>query len=283
MNTIHIHAHRPGRIRPLLWLLALAPVFLSGCKSQPANFTMVKTTGTNMVVIVAPSPAFITHATPITVTNPNPISITITNAGREQPCCHGAEHKGSRCQTVTTSCAPPDCGGGRNQQGPAPIDSSLLTLLGLLVALSAYLANVRRGLIPKSKKERTKAKELGAARLNVADLKAGKSGATPLEIAESTVAKLEAELAAEELPDDDKLKEIAWGLFWMSVADFLFIVATILLGTYILRQTVIHCPTWDWAKPAALISAAAGVLVLIGLHAKQIGKSIYFWWKNKNP
>ena len=172
MNTIRTHAHWPGGIRPLLWLLLLVPILLSGCRSQPANFTMVKTTSTNMTVVVSPDSTFIAHPTPLTVTLPNPISISITNAGKEPTCCNCYEHKGSCCQAVTANCEPPPCGAGgkpTTESDAKLTPSNLLTLLALLVALSAYLANVRRGLIPKRKMEREKAKELVAAKLELAE------------------------------------------------------------------------------------------------------------------
>jgi hypothetical protein len=78
MNTIRTHAHWPIRIGLLLWLLVLVPVFLSGCKSQLANSTRVKTATTNMVVVTPPGSVFISSSNPLAITITNPISIVVT-------------------------------------------------------------------------------------------------------------------------------------------------------------------------------------------------------------
>ena len=69
MNTIRTHARWPARIRLLLWLLVLVPVFLSGCKSQPPDSTRVKTSVTNLVVVLPPGSAFATNPGPGAATN----------------------------------------------------------------------------------------------------------------------------------------------------------------------------------------------------------------------
>lgn len=60
MNTIHSHAHWPGRIHPLLWLLVLVlvPVLLNGCKSPITNTNTITigNIGTNAVASMPTNP-----------------------------------------------------------------------------------------------------------------------------------------------------------------------------------------------------------------------------------
>lgn len=93
MNPIHACTHWPKHIRVLLWLLLLAPFFLSGCKSQPTHLTEVRTAATNTVVITsknwAPSinsvvvtPASLTlgaKSNSLEIVNTNPLTLQITN------------------------------------------------------------------------------------------------------------------------------------------------------------------------------------------------------------
>ena len=266
MNTIRTRAHWAGRIGLLILLPALTLVFLNGCKSchechrekhaaaaaWNARFDELQRTLTQIQITLA------NQACPRTNV------VVIMPVGG----------------TATTNCAPPP--GGSGESDTRLTDANRLTLLALLVALSAYLANVRRDLKPKPEKVRTKAKEVVDAECALAILKATThTEATKIQKAEYEVAKLQAELKQAELMDPGKLNKIARGLGCMAIADALFIAATVLLGTFILQRTVMHRVPWFFLEPAALISAALGVIVLIGLHVMQLVTSFNFWRENK--
>jgi len=324
MKTIRTHARWQSCVRPLLWLFAIASMFLSGCKSEPANFTMVKTTNTNLTVIVTPDPVFITHPTPLTT--------TITT-GKEQLCHHYSKHKDScsvsakktdatlhecpftsnksneACCEIATHCPNAyHCGCKPvSESGTELTTANLLTLLGVLVALSAYLANVRRAVIPKSDMELDKAKEFIQAKLEAAKQKAiTNSGITQPDVASlekaikenksderetlkgtyaaKIVAFTELEAAITEavwelkkIPASKKIKETTWLLFLIGIADACFIIAIFCLGIYI-RQKAFHYPCWDFLKSMALIGSI-GVFILLFPHFRQIWKSISKWWK----
>jgi hypothetical protein len=266
MNTTRTHAHWPGRTGLLILLPALTLVFLNGCKSCHENrhdrqaaaeawnvkFDELQRTLTQIQVALANQEC------------PRTNVVAILPPGG----------------TGRAHCAPPHGGGGDDDTKLT--NANLLTLLALLVALSAYLANVRRDLRPKSKKVRTKAKELADAELALATLKAeDPSRAAEIQKAGNAVAKLQAELKQAELVGDKKLRKIAWGLIAMAIADAFFIFATVLLGMFVLQQFVFHCVPCAFLEPAALICATAGIAVLILLHIGQLVTSFNFWLENK--
>jgi hypothetical protein len=264
MNTIR--THWPGRIGLLILLPALVLVFLNGCRSchegrrdrraaaeaWNAKFDELQRTLTQIQVALANQEC--------TRTN---VVVILPPGG-----------------TVKPHCASPPGGGGEDDTKLT--SANRLTLLALLVALSAYLANVRRDLKPKPEKMRTRAKELADAECALADLKTPPpTGATPLQLAEHKVAKLQAELKQAELASGKKLRKIAWSLLFMAIADAFFILATVLLGTFVLQQLMFHCTPCAFLEPAALVCAAAGIAVLILLHLGQLVTSLNFWLENK--
>ncbi len=58
MNTIHSHAHWPGRIQPLFGMLVLLPILLSGCKLPITNTNTITigNTGTNAIASAPTTP-----------------------------------------------------------------------------------------------------------------------------------------------------------------------------------------------------------------------------------
>jgi hypothetical protein len=129
----------PFRARPGLTLALMALAFvllLGGCQTPAPNTVVIENNGTNTVVTMPSNPSS------ITTTNPISINVTHVEAGSSDP-------------------------------GTGLTNSNLLTLLAVLVALSAYLASVRRGLIRKLKvkaPDQEKIIRLKEARLELAKL-----------------------------------------------------------------------------------------------------------------
>ena len=240
---------------------------------------MVKTTSTNMTVVVSPDSSFIARPTPLTVTLPNPISITITNAGKEPPSCQGDEHKDSCCQAVTTNCALPHCRAGCKPTAESDTKltpSNLLALLALLVALSAYLGSVRRELISKIKLKLADSEKIVAhikATLELAELKfASTPDPAKIRDQEIEVAKREAVMEKSKLREPTEVKKRRNELKFIGAVDIVFIIAAFVLGVKVLGQAILARCTPLHVRVILVFVLVGGTLLLWG-HWKQALKS----------
>jgi hypothetical protein len=217
----------------ILALLTLGSVLMNGCQSPVENTVTIRKVATNTAVKVFVSPAVSTNCIPL--------------------------HCKAGCKPTT----------GRDTK---LTDSNLLTILALLVALSAYLANIRRGLISKLKSKPAEATELIEAKLALANLKI--TGATPIEKAEGAVGKAEVELEKYKLSNKFREKPWDWLQLWgISLVDLLLIIVAFTLGFHVLKPTAVDISV-PWSVRTSLWLIVGGGVALLLLHIWQAIRSV---------
>ncbi len=286
--------HHNTRFRQGIFLLGILPVALwlfAGCKA--ANNVTVLPKGTNVLVVVSSNgaPVSVTNVLgPITITNAggglttNLVTVNVTNvAGTNAPIYVTVTNIVPAASTAPVQVlvdltnfaklAPPySCAGGSCAAGgscPPPDEklntSNLLTVLGVLIALSAYLANVRRDFLTK------------LTAIDETELEELKGAMTELErIKEDGTKKVEQAKLKEKISEAEKRSKIKTSLMQLGIIDILLIVGSCLLGVYVLRGDLGHWPAsgLDFMKFAALWLAVLGGVFMLGLHGVMAWKSI---------
>lgn len=224
----------PFRARPgvTLALLALGFVFLGGCTTPTRNTVVIENNGTNTVVTMPATPSSITSSNPVAIATTNSISISVNKVEA-----------------------------GPSAPGTELTNSNLLVLLAVLVALSVYLAGLRRTLIPK----------LEEAKLDLAKLKADNVEPEQIGEKEIAVAELEVDLEKDKLLTEE-IEERKRVLMRIGFVDILLIGAAFLLGWHILEPTAADDSAPWWVRTSLCFVIIGGSALLV-LHLLQAIKS----------
>jgi len=155
---------------------------------------------------------------------------------------------------------------------PAIDSSGWLTLLAILIALSAYMANLRWTLIDKCGKENRR-QGFYQSRIASIDKESSKLG-----IADEKKEKKE-ELADEKSDLEEKnskskklYRAHQIGIRWVSVVDAFLVFSSVFIFLHLFLDYLLT-PPWSLVR-VALWSFAVAALVFIGLHAREWCKAI---------
>ncbi len=160
------------------------------------------------------------------------------------------------CPPASTNCPPPHCVPGTNPSPDVLTRGNLLTLLTLLVALAAYLANIRRDLgqkIEETQQQRQKEKD------------EKKKNTDPAKIDEYQ-RKIE--------KCKDREKRIRAERCAITLADVLVIFAVVFIGLHVFWNEFSSHPAPGWIRPTGMIFTIVAMAYLIFLHAIQWRKLI---------